>query len=131
MKRYNFTIVSGGTDKHLILLNLTNKPILGKKFARALDYAGIVANMNTMPQEIRSPADPSALRIGTPWITTRGMKEQEMVQIASWINRVMEICSPWKEYEFDEFEKSVKESVEIQTISDEVKELCLKFPLKI
>ncbi|MBT4935327.1 serine hydroxymethyltransferase [Candidatus Woesearchaeota archaeon] len=131
LKRYNFTIVSGGTDKHLILLNLTNKPILGKKFARALDYAGIVANMNTMPQEIRSPADPSALRIGTPWITTRGMKEQEMVQIASWINRVMEICSPWKEYEFDEFEKSVKESVEIQTISDEVKELCLKFPLKI
>jgi len=75
LKKYDFNIVSEGTDKHLILINLTNKPILGKKFARALDYAGIIANMNTMPQEKNSPANPSALRIGTPWVTTRGMKE--------------------------------------------------------
>ena len=130
LQKYEFNIVSGGTDKHLVLINLSNKHILGKKYARALDHAGIVANMNTMPQETKSPANPSALRIGTPWLTTRGMKEPEMEKIAKWMNQVMELCKPWKELEFKEFEKQISESIEIKTIAQEVKELCLKFPLK-
>lgn len=129
LEKYGFKIVSGGTDKHLVLIDLTNKPVLGKKFARALDYAGIVANYNTMPQETRPPADPSALRMGTPWITTRGMKEPEMAHIAAWINRVMEICAPWAELDFKEFEQNVASSFEIMQIAAEIKELCGKFPL--
>lgn len=131
LQKYDFQIISGGTDKHLILINLNNKPIFGKKFARALDYAGIITNMNTMPQETRSPANPSALRIGTPWLTTRGMKETEMSMIAQWINQVMQVCSQWKDLEFKEFEQQVANSEEISRISQEVKELCLKFPLEI
>ena len=130
LKKYQFQIVSGGTDKHLILINLNNKPLLGKKFARALDYAGIVANMNTMPQETRTPANPSALRLGTPWITTRGMKEPEMVKIAGWVNQVMGICEKWKDLKFKEFEEEVRNSSEIKQIAQEVKELCLQFPLE-
>ncbi|MBT4805086.1 serine hydroxymethyltransferase [Candidatus Woesearchaeota archaeon] len=131
LQKYNFQIVSGGTDKHLILIDLTNKPLLGKKFARALDYAGIIANMNTMPQEKQSPANPSALRLGTPWITTRGMKESEITLIAAWINQVMEICSQWNELEFADFENKVKSSPEIATIANQVQELCMNFPLEI
>ncbi|PIZ50668.1 serine hydroxymethyltransferase [Candidatus Woesearchaeota archaeon CG_4_10_14_0_2_um_filter_33_13] len=131
LQKYDFKIVSGGTDKHLVLIDLSNKPLLGKKFARALDYAGIVANMNTMPQETRSPTDPSALRIGTPWITTRGMKEQEMEIIAKWINNVMDICAEWKDLKFDEFEEKIANNDKINKISSEVKELCIKYPLKI
>lgn len=131
LRKYNFEIISGGTDKHLVLINLINKPLLGKKFARALDYAGIIANMNTMPQETRSPADPSALRLGTPWVTTRGMKESEMVLIAAWINQVMEICSLWFELKFQEFEQKVAASGEIKQIAEDVRRLCLKFPLEV
>ena len=131
LKKQGFQIVSGGTDKHLILMNLSNQPVLGKKFARALDYAGIVANMNTMPQETRSPADPSALRLGTPWVTTRGMKEPEMEKIAHWIHQVMNVCASWKEVVFEEFYRNVSASEEIKNVAEEVKELCRKFPLKI
>ncbi len=130
LEKFDFKIVSGGTDKHLVLIDLTNKAVLGKKFARALDYAGIVANYNTMPQETRSPADPSALRMGTPWLTTRGMKEGEMVHIAAWMNRVMVVCSAWGELDFKEFEERVATSFEIMQIASEVKELCGRFPLE-
>jgi glycine hydroxymethyltransferase len=130
LQKYDFNIVSGGTDKHLVLINLSDKPLLGKKFARALDYAGMVSNMNTMPQETKSPANPSALRIGTPWLTTRGMKESEMEKVAYWINKVMGLCSPYAGLEFSDFEEEVAKNVEIKKVSDEVKELCLKFPLE-
>jgi glycine hydroxymethyltransferase len=129
LTRYNFKLVSGGTDKHLILIDLTNKALLGRKFARALSHAGIIANFNTMPQETRTPADPSALRLGTPWITTRGMRKPEMKQIAAWMNEVMEIASPWKDLEFSQFEKQVQNSKNIRRIVKEVKSLCKKFPL--
>ena len=82
-----------------------------------------------MPQETRSPSDPSALRIGTPWVTTRGMKEDEMVKIAAWINKVMEICGKWRDLSFKEFEEAVHKSDEIKIISEEVKELCGRFLL--
>jgi len=129
LQKYGFNIVSGGTDKHLVLINLTNKELLGKKFARALNFAGIVANANTMPQETRSPADPSAVRIGTPWVTTRGMKEPEMEKIADWINKVMETSKPFAELEFTEFQKAVETLPEIRQIALEVKQLCREFPL--
>ena len=128
---HGFTVVSGGTDKHLILLDLTNKPLLGKKFARSLRYAGIVANANTMPQELKTPADPSAVRLGTPWLTTRGMKEAEMEQIADWINEVMEIASPWHQLEFEALEEQVAQSPAIAAIAEQVKELCHRFPLSL
>lgn len=126
-----FDVVTGGTDKHLILIDLTNKGIFGRKFARALDYAGIVANKNTMPGEKRSPADPSALRIGTPWLTTRGMKEDEMKRIAQWINEVMDLVNDWNELKFEEFDKKCGESKGLVDIAEEVKELCGKFRLEI
>jgi len=87
--------------------------------------------MNTMPQETGSPANPSAVRLGTPWVTTRGMKEQEMIKVAQWINQVMEICKQWKDLKFKEFQEQVKNSQQIQQIATEVKELCLEFPLNI
>ncbi len=129
LTKYDFDIVSGGVDKHLILINLSNKPILGKKFAHALDAAGIVGNFNTMPQETRSPVDPSALRLGTPWITTRGMKEAEMEQIAAWINEVMEIISAWSDLSFEEFKSKVQKSVDIRRVAQAVHQLCASFPL--
>ncbi len=129
LAHHNFQLVSGGVDKHLLLIDLTNKPILGRKFARALSVAGIVGNFNTMPQETRSPADPSALRLGTPWLTTRGMGAKEMKHIATWINKVMEVATPWAELEFVAFEQKVKNSSDIKKIARDIKALCKKFPL--
>jgi glycine hydroxymethyltransferase len=87
---HGFALVSGGTDNHLILMDLRNKGIRGKKLARALDRAGIVTNYNTVPGDPAPPANPSGLRIGTPAVTTRGMKEAEMDIIAGLINKVAE-----------------------------------------
>jgi len=87
---YGFDLVSGGTDNHLILIDLRNKNIPGKKLAKALDRARIVTNYNTVPGDPAPPSNPSGLRIGTPAITTRGMKEAEAEQIATFINRVAE-----------------------------------------
>lgn len=129
--KHGFELVSGGVDKHLILINLVGQPVLGRKFAYALGQAGIVTNFNTMPQETRSPADPSALRLGTPWITTRGMKENEMIVIASWIKKVMDISSKWSEKEFDEFKEEVDKDEDLRLMAQEVKALCNKFPLEI
>lgn len=128
LKARDFKLVAGGTDKHLVLIDLTNKvPLLGKKLARALDYAGVVVNFNTMPQETRSPADPSALRLGTPWVTTRGMAGSEMECIASWMAEVVRVVSPWSEMAFDDFEAAVGNSVEIRQIATEVRLLCQRF----
>ena len=118
-------------DKHLVLIDLSNKGLFGKKYARALDYAGIIANMNTMPQEKRPPADPSALRVGTPWITTRGMKEPEMKQIAKWMNEVMEVVKDWQEMDFEEFNTKVANNKDVKRIAKEVNTLCKKYPLEI
>jgi len=87
---YGFNLMSGGTDNHLILIDLQNKNIPGKKLAKALDRARIVTNYNTTPLDPAHPSDPSGLRIGTPAITTRGMKEEQVRQIAAFINKVAE-----------------------------------------
>jgi glycine hydroxymethyltransferase len=81
-----YTLVSGGTDNHLILMDLTGQGIGGKPAARALDQAGIEVNYNTVPFDQRKPFDPSGLRIGTAAITTRGLTEQHMDQLAGWMD---------------------------------------------
>ncbi len=84
-----FSLVTGGTDNHLILIDLTNKNITGKIAAKALDRAGIVGNYNSVPFDQRKPFDPSGFRIGTPSITSRGMGTEEMGRLAAWMAEVV------------------------------------------
>jgi len=81
-----FRIVSGGTDNHLLLVDVTTRGLSGKIAEETLDHAGITVNKNKIPFDQRPPLDPSGIRIGTPALTTRGMREPEMKQIAIWIN---------------------------------------------
>src|SRR5262249_9854080 len=108
-----FALVTGGTDNHLILADLTSKNVPGKVAAKALDAAGIELNYNTVPFDPRKPFDPSGIRIGTPAVTSRGMKEPEMRQIAAWMAKV--VAAPT--------DASLHER-----LSGEVRELCSKFP---
>ncbi|MFF8842514.1 serine hydroxymethyltransferase [Streptomyces sp. NPDC015127] len=82
-----FDLVSGGTDNHLILIDLTSKDVPGKVAAKALDRAGIVVNYNTVPFDPRKPFDPSGIRIGTPSLTSRGLGTEHMAAVAEWIDR--------------------------------------------
>ena len=84
-----FDLVSGGTDNHLILVDLTSKQIGGKPAAHALDRAGIELNYNAVPYDTRKPFDPSGIRLGTPGVTTRGLKPEQMPLIADWIDRAI------------------------------------------
>jgi glycine hydroxymethyltransferase len=112
--KYGFTILSGGTDNHLMLIDLTNKNITGKQAQAALDKAAITCNKNTVPFEPRTPFDPSGLRLGTPAVTTRGMKEPEMLKLAEWIN---EAVNNWQD------------ESKLADVKAKVKELCLRFPV--
>lgn len=127
--RRGFTLVSGGTDKHLVLIDLSNQPILGRPFARALDLAGVVTNYSTIPGDARPPRDPSGLRLGTPWLTTRGMKEPQMEQVADWMSQVMNICTPRANLSLTAFEAWAASSAELKQIAKEVHTLCARFPL--
>ncbi|MBN1194855.1 MAG: serine hydroxymethyltransferase [Methanomicrobiaceae archaeon] len=109
-----FDLVSGGTDNHLILLDLTNMGITGLEAENTLGNAGITVNKNTIPRETRSPFVTSGLRIGTPAVTSRGMKEEEMVQIGEWIGRVL---------------KDITDTSTIARVQEEVKALASGFPL--
>jgi glycine hydroxymethyltransferase len=80
-----FNLVTGGTDNHLMVIDLNNKGLSGKEAERALGLAGITVNKNTVPFDPRSPFDPSGIRLGTPALTTRGFRERDMVLIADWI----------------------------------------------
>lgn len=84
-----FELVSGGTDTHLLLVDLTRRGVPGKVAARALDRAGIVVNYNTVPFDTRSPFDPSGIRLGTPALTSRGVGVEDMALVAGWIDRVV------------------------------------------
>ena len=108
---HGFNLITKGSDNHLILIDLRNKGILGPEAQDRLEKAGITVNKNSIPFDPNPPFKPSGLRLGTPAITTRGMKEKEMRQIASWINEV--ITDP----------KSCSK------IRQEVKKLCQDFPL--
>ena len=109
-----FHLVSGGTDNHLMLVNLTNKNITGKEADARLDRAGITLNKNAVPFDPLPPAVTSGIRIGTPTVTTRGMKEPEMVFIAERIDRVLS-------------QSEVSDELLAQT-REEVRQLCAKFP---
>jgi glycine hydroxymethyltransferase len=109
-----FDIVSGGTDNHLLLVDLTNKAVAGKQAQEALDEVGITLNKNTVPFEPRSPMDPSGIRMGTPAITTRGMKEPEIDKIADWIDQVI------SNIDDHELHKKIKE---------EVRQMSIQFPV--
>jgi glycine hydroxymethyltransferase len=111
---YNFDIISGGTDNHLMLVDLTNKNISGKKAERVLELAGMTVNKNMIPFDTKSPFVTSGIRIGTPAVTTRGMKESEMKLIAEFINKAL---------------INQDNEDELKKISAEVKELCNRFPL--
>jgi len=111
-----FDLVSGGTDNHLILIDLTSKGVAGKPAAQALDRAGLEANYNTVPFDPRKPFDPSGLRIGTPSVTSRGMREPEMRQIAAWMDEVITALA-----------KGDAEET-IARVHAEVSELTAKFP---
>jgi glycine hydroxymethyltransferase len=108
-----FGVTTGGTDNHLMLVDLTSKGVAGKPAAQALDKAGIVANYNAVPFDPRKPFDPSGLRIGTPAITSRGMGKKEMEQLADWIDRVVA--------------KPTDEAL-LGKVAGEVRDVCAKFP---
>lgn len=86
MKKYGWRVISGGTNTHLFLIDVWQKGIGGKEAGELLEKAGIIANKNAIPYDSRSPIDPSGIRLGTAAITTKGMKEREMKQIAGWID---------------------------------------------
>jgi len=104
-----FELVSGGTDNHLILLDLTNKNVAGKPVAKALDRAGIVTNYNTVPFDPRKPFNPSGLRIGTPSVTSRGMGPAEMRTIVGWMDEVVQAVGAEEESVIDAVRGRVRE----------------------
>ncbi len=110
---HGFKLVSGGTDNHLILMDVTPRGMTGKAYAKALDRAGLECNYNTVPGDPRKPFDPSGLRLGTPSVTSRGMKEPEMSKIAGWFSRVAD---------------NVANETALDTIAGEVREFCRAFP---
>ncbi|GAA1254479.1 serine hydroxymethyltransferase [Sphaerisporangium rubeum] len=114
-----FTLISGGTDNHLILIDLTSKGVAGKPAAQALDRAGLETNYNTVPFDPRKPFDPSGIRIGTPSVTSRGMGESEMRQIGSWMDEVVTSLAKG--------DADATESV-ITRVHAEVSALTAKFP---
>ena len=81
--------MSGGTDNHLLLVDLTSKGIAGKPAAKALDRAGIELNFNSVPFDQRKPFDPSGIRLGTPALTTRGLTEEHMPPLAAWMDEAI------------------------------------------
>jgi glycine hydroxymethyltransferase len=113
LRGLGFKIVSGGTDNHLIIIDLINKGITGKEAEEALGRAGITVNKNMIPFDQRTPMVTSGIRIGTPIVTTRGMRDKEMVQIASFVAEVLDSYP----------------DTEVQTrVAQQAEELCRRFP---
>ncbi|MEJ2182407.1 MAG: serine hydroxymethyltransferase [Nitrospirota bacterium] len=109
-----FRVISGGTDNHLMLIDLTNKGITGKEAEQALDKAGITANKNSVPFDERPPAVTSGIRLGTPSVTTRGMGEEEMARIAELIDEVLQ---------------NGPDDAKMQGYRERVHSLCRRFPI--
>ncbi|HTM45800.1 MAG TPA: serine hydroxymethyltransferase, partial [Polyangiaceae bacterium] len=113
LKGKSFNIITGGTDNHLVLLDLTPKGVSGKIAAQALDKAGITANYNSIPFDPRKPFDPSGVRMGTAAVTSRGMGVDEMKKLAGFIDRV--VSAP-------------EDAGVIAKVESEVREVCNSFP---
>jgi glycine hydroxymethyltransferase len=114
LKNQGFRLVSGGTDNHMMLVDLIAKGVTGKEAQEALDRAAITVNKNSIPFDTKGPQVTSGIRIGTPAVTTRGMKENEMRQIASYIAEVI---------------KNITNEKKIKAVAQKVKTLCDQFPL--
>jgi glycine hydroxymethyltransferase len=108
-----FRLITGGTDNHLLLVDMTSKGLAGKPYVQALEQAGIIANHNAIPFDPRKPFDPSGVRLGTPSVTSRGMGAAEMTQVAIWM---------------DDVATHVKDEARLMRIAGEVREVCAKFP---
>jgi len=115
LMEYGFNLVSGGTDNHLILIDLRNKNLAGKPLAKALDRAHLECNYNSVPGDTAPPFNPSGLRLGTPATTTRGMKEPQMELIAGWIKTVAE---------------NIDNETVLNKVAAEVDALCKQFPVR-
>ncbi|MBT4098872.1 MAG: serine hydroxymethyltransferase [Gemmatimonadetes bacterium] len=116
-----FGVVSGGTDNHLLLIDMSTKSVTGNQMSKALDAAGIVCNYNLVPGDTRSARRPSGIRIGTPAITSRGFGANEMLKLADWMNEVAEIRA----------DASIEQDARRQAyrrIAEQVRELCDQFP---
>jgi glycine hydroxymethyltransferase len=131
-------LVGGGTQNHLLVLDLSNLGEgMGTQVAWAMNVAGMYANKNTVPQEPCSPMWPSGIRLGTPLVTTRGMKEAEMTQIATWISQVIRVVKteklpsqPQQRRSFiKEFKERMAENRELVAIRAEVEAVATRFPL--
>ena len=116
MIRNHFRLVSGGTDNHLMLVDVGGRGLTGKECQGALDGAGITVNKNTIPFETRSPFQASGIRLGTPAVTTRGMKEPEMAAIADMISEVL---------------LDIKNLDTARQVRERVRELTAKHPLPV
>jgi glycine hydroxymethyltransferase len=137
LSEYGFDIVGGGTDKHLIVIDLRNKKINGWFAAVALEYAGIIVNKNTVPFDTATPFYPSGIRVGTPAISVRGMKEKQMKIIAKWINEVVSHLGK-REIPGDagarakvvhDFRSEMEKDKFIKEVASGVHSLCQKFPV--
>jgi glycine hydroxymethyltransferase len=109
MHERGFDLVTGGTDNHLILVDLTSRGIGGKPAARAMDTAGLECNYNTVPYDPRTPFDPSGIRLGTPALTTRGLTEEHMPQVAAWIDRAVSAAGTGDEAALDHIAAEVRD----------------------
>lgn len=135
--KYDFDLVSGGTDNHLILIDLRNKGVNGAIAAIALETAGIVLNKNGVPGDTNPPFYPAGIRLGTPAITTRGMKEKDMAKVAKWMNDAVEAVRDEKLPDVKEersafmkkFRVDVAKNKKLLTIAKEVRSLCQKYPI--
>jgi glycine hydroxymethyltransferase len=135
--KHGFNLVSGGSDNHLILIDLRSKNVNGAIAAFAMEVAGIVLNKNGVPFDTNPPFYPSGIRLGTPAITTRGMGEREMVKIGAWMSEVIAVASAYKlpggKEERREFMKRTRVKLSsnknLLAIAKEVKVLCSKFPV--
>ena len=134
-----FDVVSGGTDKHLVLIDLRRQNVSGWFVGWALETANIIANRNTVPYDTASPYYPSGLRLGTPAVTVRGMKEKEMKTISKWIFQIVEYVGkrqiPKDEIErrtyLKKFRANLLKDKFLAKIRGEVKALCKKFPVDL
>jgi len=139
LKREGFSVCSGGTDTHLILCDMRPFGISGKLTAEALEAAGMVANYNGIPYDPNPPFFPSGLRLGTPGMTSRGMKEKEMRKVAAWMGQVVKDVAKIKkdlkinfeaERKKETRDKIIAKSKAIKKVRIEVAALCKKFPIK-
>jgi glycine hydroxymethyltransferase len=137
LTRLGYDMLSGGTDNHLLALNLINKNVNGALASYALEKAGIITNKNSVPNDPMPPFYPSGVRIGTAALTTRGMRLREMKKVANWIDRTIQQINDYPLPEekvargpfFKQFRQKVDKNKEIKRIAKEIQEFCRDYPL--